>query len=134
MPASSSCVVTEADQRLDGRWVNDVGSVLTLTVHDDGRVSGSLRLGRDGSSYRPHRIAASYLRRPDGSRGIVGSVVGWPSNAVITVWCGEFDTELEVLETSWLTTTQPGPVTSCAASVGGEVFRRLDRVDELRSA
>jgi hypothetical protein len=110
---------------IEGRWVNDSGSVLTLTVHADGRLTGSLRLATDGSSYRPHRIVGSYTRRPDGSQGIVGSVVGWPTNTSITVWCAEHDSGADSLETSWLSSAPTRKAAPCAASIGGAVFRRV---------
>lgn len=114
-----------ADHVLGGRWINPDGSVLELEVHDDGRVTGTFILGRDRPSYRPHRVTGTYLIRPEGGRGVVGSVAGWPKAASMTVWTGEYDAERDELRTSWLLAAGPRDADEAVPSIGGAVFRRL---------
>ena len=119
---------------LDGRWVNPDGSVLELEVHQDGRVTGSFILGSDRPSYRPYRVTGTYLARPEGGRGVVGSVLGWPKASAVTVWTGEFDSERSELRTSWLLAVGPHVIDQPVPSVGGVVFRRLVRPRSMARA
>lgn len=116
-----------ADTALDGRWVNPDGSVLELEVHPDGRVTGSFILGSDRPSYRPHRVTGTYLARPEGARGAVGSILGWPKASAVTVWTGEYDPASGELRTSWLLAAGPHDIDQPVPSVGGVVFRRSMR-------
>lgn len=115
------------DHILDGHWRNERGSVLELEVHDDGRITGSFRLGSDGSAYRPYRVTGTYTLRPEGARGVVGSLIGWPRSNTVTVWTGEYDPASDLLRTSWLMTTGPGRSPDEVASIGGQIFRRATR-------
>lgn len=121
------------DRGVDGRWVNPDGSVLEIEVHEDGRVTGTFTLGSDRPSYRPYRVTGTYLVRAEGGRGMVGSVVGWPRAASVTVWTGEYDPDTDELRTSWLSTALPREAGERAPSVGA-VFRRLPRPRSMARA
>ena len=123
-----------ADPVFDGRWANPDGSVLELAVHQDGRVTGSFIWGSDRPSYRPHSVTGTYLSRPEGGRGIVGSVVGWPKASAVTVWTGEYDSGTGELRTAWLLAAGPHDIDQPAPSVGGAVFRRLPRSRSMARA
>lgn len=112
------------DRVLDGRWTDRGGSVLELEVHDDGRITGIFRSSRDGNSYRPYRVTGTYTLRPEGGRGVVGSVSGWPRPNAVTVWTGEYVAGSDELRTSWLMTTEPGMVDLREPAGGDQIFRR----------
>lgn len=106
-----------------GRWVNDCGSTLELEVHDDGRVTGYLRLAGDGVAYRPHPVAGRCQSRPDGTFGVVGSAPGWPTASTATVWCADLGDET-TLHTHWLAPIGPGTDPEWSQALGGGLFRR----------
>lgn len=122
---SDSCVASSPSATgIGGRWVNDAGSVLELELHDDGRVTGTLRLAGDGAAYRPHPLAGRYQQRPDGTQGVVGSAPGWPTGSTVTVWCGEIDPSEGTMATHWLAPIGPGTEPDWDRPLGGLVFRR----------
>lgn len=112
---------------IGGRWVNAAGSVLELELHDDGRVTGTLRLAGDGAAYRPHALAGRLQLRPDGTQGVVGSAPGWPTASTVTVWCGELDAAEGTLDTHWLAPIGPESDPGWAGPLGGPVFHRHSR-------
>lgn len=120
----TSRVSDAPDRELDGRWTNGQGSLLDLEVHTDGWVTGTFRAASDGSSYRPYRVTGAYTERPEGGRGVVGSVLGWPRADSVTVWTGEYDPRRDELRTSWLMTTAADRADQDGLPVGGEVFRK----------
>ncbi|HET9077301.1 MAG TPA: avidin/streptavidin family protein [Acidimicrobiales bacterium] len=122
------------DHILDGQWRNERGSVLELRVHDDGRITGTFRLGSDGSCYRPYRVTGTYTLRPEGGRGVVGSLIDWPRANSVTVWTGELDPAGDQLRTRWLMTTGPLVAAEEALLVGGHDFRRSARTRSMRRA
>lgn len=123
-----------AEHALDGRWVNPDGSVLELEVHNDGRVTGTFTLGSDWPSYRPHRVTGTYSSRPEGGRGVVGSVVGWPNASSVTVWTAEYDAGTGELRTTWLLAAGPHDVGQPPPTVGGAVFHRSPRSRSMARA
>ena len=97
--------------QIPGRWVNDGGTIIELSSHRDGRLSGTIRFGADGSAYKLYQLKGTSIVRPDGTCGIVGTLAGWPNPAVATVWFGELDPGRELLSTKLL---------SAAESFGGD--------------
>ncbi len=128
------------EHELDGRWINEQGSVLELEVRGDGWITGTFRAASDGTSYRPYRVNGTYTVRHDGGRGVVGSVAGWPRTNSITVWTGVYDPSTDQLRTSWLMMASAGggPGSGAAGepgpSVGGETFRRAARAGSMARA
>lgn len=124
---------------LQGSWVNESGAVLDLTVHRDGRISGTLKPGRSTWSRQPRRLIGRYLSADHAAKGVVASVFGWPERDSVTVWCGQLDPTEGVLRTEWLAAAigeQPDAPVSRAQSrlVPGEaVFRRRWRRSSVRS-
>lgn len=108
---------------IGGRWANECGSTLELELHDDGRVTGFLRLGGDGAAYRPHPVAGRCQTRPDGTPGVVGSAAGWPTASTVTVWCAELGDEM-TLQTHWLAPIGPDTDPGWSEALGGGLFRR----------
>lgn len=121
----TSRVVDAPERELDGRWTNGQGSLLDLEVHATGWVTGTFRAASDGSSYRPYRVTGTYTERPEGGRGVVGSVLAWPWADSVTVWTGEYDPRRDELRTSWLMAAGDGRVGQHGLSVGEEVFRKI---------
>jgi hypothetical protein len=124
---------------LQGAWVNESGAVLDLTVHRDGRVSGTLKPGRSTWSRHPRRLIGRYLCEDHTAKGVVASVFGWPEAGSVTVWCGQLDPVAGVLRTEWLAATlgdQPNaPVSKMTSRLvpGHTVFRRRWRRSPARS-
>lgn len=109
---------------LGGRWVNDGGTAIVLVSHDDGRVSGTIRFGSDGTTYKPYHLRGTVVVRPGGGRGIVGTMPGWPLASTATVWFGELDGSGDVLSTKLLLADcSMGPI-DWEAATGGGMFRR----------
>lgn len=113
---------------LAGRWVSEDGMVAEFLCHDDGRLSGHVRWNRDAPLYRPYEIVGTWLARPDGTLGMVGSVIGWPTKSTMTVWHGELEPGEGVLRTKWLSAGGEARSTSAdpdnVDSNGGATFRR----------
>lgn len=123
--AHAAVVPSESgDGELDGRWINDGGTVIDLRSHRDGRLSGTIRFASDGNTYRPFELRGTCMTRPDGHRGLVGTVSGWPHAGAITVWCGDLDPVDDVLATRLLMTGGISPITDWEASTGGPAFYR----------
>lgn len=112
------------EQALGGRWVNDGGTAIVLVPHEDGRVSGTIRFGSDGFVYKPYHLRGSVVVRPDGGRGIVGTMPGWPLASTATVWFGQLDAGGDVLSTKLLLADASVPAIDWEAATGGAVFRR----------
>jgi hypothetical protein len=108
-----------------GRWVNDGGTVIELVCHEDGRLSGTIRFGSDGTAYKPHQLRGTCVKRPGGRRGIVGTVAGWPQPSSVTVWCGELGSDGTTLTTSLFMAAGPGPTLDWETATGGTEFRRF---------
>lgn len=117
---------------LSGRWANDGGTVIDLVCHGDGRVSGSIRFGSDGTAYKPYPMRGRVVVRPDGGRGIVGTIPGWPLASAATVWFAELDVEGRELSTKLLLAEGPDAPVDWEAVSGGVVFRRAE--DHRRTA
>ena len=109
---------------LSGRWVNDGGTVIDLRSHGDGRVSGTVRFADAGVTYQLFPLRGTCVERPDGQRGIVGTVPGWPQPSSMTVWCAELDTDGAVLSTKLLNTAESSTPPCCEGTCGGNDFRR----------
>jgi hypothetical protein len=124
-PDSKSENGQTSDLRPTGRWINDGGTVIDLMCHDDGRLSGTIRFGSDGTAYKPHHLRGTYVERPDGHSGIVGTVAGWPQASSVTVWCGELGPDGTSLVTSLFMAAGPGPALDWDTATGGTVFRRF---------
>lgn len=120
-----SSVTSVSQPMLSGRWLNEGGTVIALVPHEDGRVSGTIRFGCDGSAYKPYVLRATEVVRPDGGRGIVGTMPGWPSVSNLTVWFGELDARGDRLSTKLLLADAAHPALDWEAATGGAVFRRL---------
>lgn len=121
-----------AEPEISGRWVNDGGTVIGLVAHEDGRVSGRIRFGSDGNAYKPYGLRGAVVVRPDGGRGIVGTMPGWPVASGSAVWFGELDQSGATLRTKLLVAAGLVPVADFEAIMGGTVFRRVQ--DHLRTA
>lgn len=121
-PQRESCNAVEP--ALAGRWLNDGGTAIVLVSHDDGRVSGTIRFGSDGTVYKPYHLRATVVLRPDGGRGIVGTMPGWPLASTATVWFGELDAAGDTLSTKLLLSDASLPTIDWEAETGGPVFRR----------
>jgi hypothetical protein len=98
--------------------------VIDLRSHADGRVSGTVRFGTDGHTYKPYDMHGAFIPRPDGNQGIVGTVSGWPYPSSITVWLGEVDPGGDTLSTKLLSTAG-APPPQAWSSESGTVFRRV---------
>jgi hypothetical protein len=129
IPKSMDRDVSAAE--LSGRWVNDLGTVIDLRSHADGRVSGTVKFGATGASYQLYPLKGTCVLRPDGQRGIVGTVPGWPQPSSLTVWCGELDTDGSVLSTKLLSAAGES---SHQALDGGTDFHRTQAASRRRSA
>ena len=112
------------ESALGGRWVNDGGTAIVLVSHGDGRVSGTIRFGSDGTVYRPFHLRGTVVVRPGGGGGIVGTMPGWPLASTATVWFGQLDPSGEVLSTKLLLADASIPSIDWDAATGGAVFRR----------
>lgn len=110
---------------LGGRWLNDGGTAIVLVSHDDGRVSGTIRFGSDGTVYKPYHLRGAVVVRPDGGRGIVGTMPGWPLASTATVWFGQLDGSGQILSTKLLLADASIPVIDWEAATGGAEFRRV---------
>ena len=108
-----------------GRWVNDGGTVIDLVCHEDGRLSGTIRFGSDGTAYKPHQLRGTCVERPGGRRGIVGTVAGWPQASSMTVLAGELGPDGATLSTSLFMAAGPGPALDWETASGGTEFRRF---------
>ena len=117
---------------LSGRWVNDIGTVIDLRSHSDGRVSGTVKFAAAaGTSYQLFPLKGTCVVRPDGHRGIVGTVPGWPQPSSVTVWCGELDSDGSVLSTKLLSAAGAPP----HVGLDGETdFHRTGAASRRRSA
>ena len=125
-PKRESRIACAIEQGLSGRWLNDGGTVIALMSHDDGRVSGTIRFGCDGSTYKPYQLRGTEVVRPDGGgRGIVGTMPGWPLASTLTVWFGELDPTGTNLFTKLLVAEGCAPAIDWDAAAGGAMFRRL---------
>ena len=120
--SSQSCPAPGA--ALTGRWQSDDGIVVDFESLEDGRLTGRIRFAYDGPVYRPHEFTGTWLFRPDGTHGIVGSVRGMHPGAPVTVWCGEVDLIEGVLTTTWLSATGMPDSRIAAVPTSGAVFRR----------
>lgn len=129
-PIPTSTDHDDPADELSGRWVNGSGTVIDLRSHDDGRVSGTVKFGATGASYQLYPLKGTCVVRPDGQRGIVGTVPGWPQPSSITVWCGELDTDGAVLSTRLLSAGEP----SHQALDGESEFHRSRVASRRRSA
>lgn len=124
--------MTVKRRALAGSWINDAGSVLDLRVHDDGRVSGTFRPGREARPRRAREVVGRYLagdRTAKEAKGVVASVLGWPEPQSVTVWCGQLDLHAGLLRTEWLTArvgagAAPAAESDAGPPPGGAVFRR----------
>ena len=122
------------DDELSGRWVNDGGTVIDLRAHPDGRVLGTVRFGGDGVTYQLFHLMGTSVERPDGNRGIVGTVAGWPQPSCVTVWCGELAVDGAVLSTKLLAAGAIAPPVDWDDATGGCDFRRAEADRRRRSA
>ena len=114
------------DRGLSGRWLNEGGTVIALVSHDDGRVSGTIRFGCDGSAYKPYQLRGTEVVRPDGGgRGIVGTMPGWPLASALTVWFGELEAAGGRLLTKLLLADADSPAVDWETATGGSVFQRM---------
>ena len=121
---------------LSGRWVNDGGTVIDLRSHADGRVSGTVKFApAAGISYQLYPLKGTCVVRPDGNRGIVGTVPGWPQPSSLMVWCGELDLEGSILSTKLLNAAGAGPDQGWDGVCGGGAdFYRAQSIARRRSA
>lgn len=101
-PLSETGDHDDSGVELCGRWVNGSGTVIDLRSHGDGRVSGTVKFAATDASYQLYPLKGTCVVRPDGQRGIVGTVPGWPQPSSLTVWCGELDDDGSVLSTKLL--------------------------------
>lgn len=124
-PKRESCEKVGVTSTLAGRWINAGGTVIALVSHPDGRVSGTIRFGSDGTVYRPYYLRATVVRRPGGERGIVGTMPGWPLSSVTSVWLGELDAMGDTLSTKLLLADGAVPSIDWERATGGAVFRRM---------
>lgn len=123
-PQRGSYDVVQDESALAGRWVNDGGTTIMLVSHDDGRVSGTVRFGSDGTTYKPYHLRGTVVVRPDGGRGIVATLTGWPRASACTVWFGELAASGEVLSTKLLLADASLPAIDWETETGGAAFRR----------
>lgn len=122
---------------IEGRWYNELGSEMNLTVTADGLVSGVYRTAVADRPLPPPRPLAGLCDarpRPGRPQSIAFAVEwGHPESAIgsITAWSGQFQVitdqgkEEQVLVTTWLLTTEterPGAWSSTL--VGHDVFTR----------
>ena len=119
---------------LSGRWVNDEGTVIDLRSHDDGRVSGTVKFAAAGLSHRLFPLRGTSVVRPDGHRGIVGTVPGWPQPSSLMVWCGELDEEGSILSTRLLNAADTPSDREWDGACGGTDFYRAQTAVRRRSA
>ena len=123
-PQRGSFDAVAAESALAGRWLNDGGTAIMLVLHDDGRISGTIRFGSDGTTYRPYHLRGTVVLRPDGGRGIVGTMPGWPLASASAVWFGELDSSGETLSTKLLLADASIPAIDWETETGGAVFHR----------
>lgn len=124
-PAATSAGAPSRDARkLGSHWVNDRGTAIELVGHDDGRVTGTIRLASDGTAYKPYVLRGTVVVRPEGDSGVVATLLGWPLVSAATVWVGELDPTGTVLTTRLLVADGSVPAIDWEPAMGGSVFRR----------
>lgn len=110
-----------------GAWRNQLGSLLTLEVGEDGAVRGHYHAGAGSSPDRAYPVTGFCDPRPIGSVAAIGFVVNWQDNHCVTVWSGKHDAQLGTIETTWLMTTEASAGDEWKATmIGHDVFRGAD--------
>ncbi|NXR69005.1 AVID protein, partial [Rhadina sibilatrix] len=119
---------------LTGRWVNDLGSNMTITaVNENGEFSGSYHTAVTATSneIKVSPLQGSHKRGPN-QRGqpTFGFTVNWSFSDSITVFTGQCfvdDDGKEILRTMWLLRSRVENIKSDwkATRVGPNVFTRL---------
>ena len=121
---ASSQACPAPDSIVGGQWQSDDGIFVNFECHPDGRLTGRIRFAYDGPVYRPHEFTGTWLFRPDGTHGFVGSVRAMHPGAPVTVWCGEVNEAEGLLTTTWLSATGTADCRVDAVPTSGAVFRR----------
>lgn len=90
---------------IDGAWYNELGSHLELATDAEGHLTGTFH-SEVGGDERPQPIAGVVdLAPPDGT-AVLGFTVSWPATHSVSVWAGQCDLERQVIETTWLLTSE----------------------------
>ncbi len=121
---------------LEGKWINEFGSTIELTVESDGFVSGSYKSHTGASG--TYRVVGVTDTQPDTISQTVAFSISWrPIDKQLPDksfhWCSGFVGQLqmidgqEVLTTTYLLTqnTDPG-INWMATSVDKAIFKRTD--------
>ena len=113
-----------SEQRLSGRWFNQLGSCLDVIVDGDGRLTGTF-LSLVGGEDAEHAVAGFFAPDSDGPDGTVGFAVSWHSAHSVTVWSGHYRHSDDAIFTTWLLSeASSSRVEWRSTSVGHDEFRR----------
>ena len=93
--------VKDMAQRLNGRWFNQFGSRLDLTVDETGRLAGTFHSSVGGVA-GAHPVAGFFAVDSESADGAVGFAVSWGPARSLTVWSGHYRKKDDAIFTTWL--------------------------------
>lgn len=119
-----------------GRWVNQLGSEMVVSVGPGGRLEGEYCAAAGSLAGKSYPVLGHCQVRTDGRLTPIAFIVAWTEAHCITAWCGDYVAgPVEEIRATWLMTSETEPGEEWRATVTGhDVFRRAGGGDPASSA
>lgn len=110
---------------LEGVWVNQHGSEVTLAPDSTGQIRGEYSAGAGALAGRVHPVVGTYQHDPTARTVPLAFFVTWTEAHCVTTWCGHLIPGEDRIEATWLMATESESRDEWRSTIiGHDLFRR----------